>query len=189
MDKDIWKAFYDGTNEVFNVLFNSGTKDDGVLFYPIYEPSNLGVYKEVKQRKYLVPISLIAKVELTPTQGEEDVETIKETAVFTIPFKSLNENGVNMSNKNFPQLRKGKIQFKDTFYEIDNIKPKTFVENTFMFYQFECTEDLKISEIVSLDIPVVVEGKLIYKFLPYIDEQQRLIFNKEPKLEDTKLTY
>lgn len=167
MDKDIWKAFYDGTNEVFDVMFNNGKENDGILFYPIFEPKDLGVYNEVKQRQYLDPIPLIAKVELTPTQGEEDVETIKGVAIFTVPFKSLNENGIDVSNKNLPQLRKGKIQFKDTFYEIDNISPKTFVENTYMFYKFECTEDLKMG-----DIPVVDLRKKFFD----ADKLIRLIF-------------
>lgn len=146
-DERIKKAFYDGVHTVFSTMFNDGV-NDGVYFYPLYEPSDKGVYKEVKYKKYLPPVLLVAKVQLVPTQGNEDVKTIKEVATFTITYKSLHEKGINVSNKNFPELRKGLIKYKDTFYNIDNIKPSIYVEDTFMAYVFECTEDLHLTDVL-----------------------------------------
>src|SRR5574344_580720 len=140
-DESIRQEFIDGVHEVYSTMFTDGT-NDGVYFYPLYEPEKKSVYREVKYKQYLSPVLLVAKVQLTPTQGEEDVKTIKEVATFTVTFKSLDDNGIDVSNKNLPVLRKGLIKYKDTYYDIDNILPKTFVENTFMTYVFECTEDI-----------------------------------------------
>lgn len=150
-DENIKKEFIDGINEVFSIMFTDGT-NDGIYLYPLHEPTELNVYKEVKYKKYSPPVLLVAKVQLTPTQGEEDVKTIEETATFTVPFKSLRDNGIDTSNKNLNVLRKGVVKYKDTFYEIDNIKPNTFVEDTFMTYIFECTEKLEMTSVSVVEV-------------------------------------
>lgn len=145
-DVSIQKDFIDGINEVYSIMFTDGV-NDGVYFYPLYEPEKKSVYGEVKYKQYLSPVLLVAKASLTPEQGEEDIKTIKERAVFTIPYKALRDNEIDVSNKNLVNLRKGLIKYKDTFYDIDNIKPSTFVADTFLTYIFECTEELTLTEV------------------------------------------
>lgn len=153
-DMSIQKEFIDGINEVYSTMFTDGVSD-GVYFYPLYEPPSKGVYGEVKYKQYLEPKLLVAKVSLTPQQGEEDIKTIEEYAVFTVPYKSLRDSGVDVSNKNLPELRKGLIKYKDTFYSVDNVKPNTFVADVFLTYVFECTEELDTTE-VDIFIPPTV---------------------------------
>ena len=138
-DKSIQKDFIEGVYEVFSIMFNDG-KSDGIFFYPLHTSPKLNVYREEKFKKYTRPSLLVAKVSLTPTQGEEARETIKGVAKFTVPYKSLVNNNIDVSYQNLVELRKGIIQYKDTLYEIDNINPSTFVEDTFLTYVFECTE-------------------------------------------------
>lgn len=145
-DENIKRDFIEGICEVYSIMFTDG-KNDGIYFYPLYEPKVQSVYKELKYRQYLSPLLLVAKVKLTPEQGDEVVKTVKEKAVFTVPYKSLVENLIDVSNKNLPNLRKGLIKYKDTFYDIDNVKPATFVEDTFLTYIFECTEDVVTKEV------------------------------------------
>lgn len=145
-DTNIQEAFIEGVNEIYSTLFTDGI-NDGVYFYPIYEPPKKNVYGEVKYKQYLPPVLLVAKVVLLPQQGEEDIKALKEKATMTIPFKSLRDNNIDVSNKNLFELRKGLLKYKDTFYEIDNIKPSVFVADTFITYIFECTEDLNTTEI------------------------------------------
>src|SRR5574344_1187174 len=96
-DESIRQEFIDGVHEVYSTMFTDGV-NDGVYFYPLYEPTTKSVYREVKYKQYLEPVLLVSKIQLTPIQGEEDVKTIKESAVFTITFKSLNDNGIDVSN-------------------------------------------------------------------------------------------
>lgn len=155
-DANIKKDFIDGINEVYATMFTDGV-NDGVYFYPLYEPKEKSIYGEVKYKKYLQPVLLVAKVQITPKQGEEDVKGIKGEAVFTVPVKSLMENKIDVSNKNLVNLRKGIIQYKDTFYEVDNVEPKTFVADTFMTYAFKCTEEVD-ADSVHIFIPPSEEG-------------------------------
>ena len=155
-DENIKRDFIEGINEVYATMFTDGV-NDGVYFYPLYEPETLSVYREVKYKQYHIPVLLIAKVQVKPTQGEEDIKSTKGDAVFTIPVKSLMDNDIEVSYNNLANLRKGLMQYKETFYEIDTIEPKVFVADTFMTYQFNCTEDLNLKE-VSVFTPPVEEG-------------------------------
>ena len=38
------------------------------------------------------------------------------------------------------ELKKGLIKYKDVLYEIDLIQGKIFIENTYMLWEFRCTE-------------------------------------------------
>lgn len=138
-DKSIQNDFIEGIYEVYSIMFTDG-KSDGIYFYPLHTPNKLNVYREEKFKKYKKPSLLVAKVSLTPTQGEDARETIKGIAKFTVPFKSLIDNNIDVSYPNLEELRKGVVLYKDTLYEIDNINPSTFLEDTFMTYVFECSE-------------------------------------------------
>lgn len=150
---DIQRDFIEGVHEVYATMFTDGV-NDGVYFYPLYEPEKKSVYREVKYKQYLSPILLVAKVTLTPEHGEEDVKSIKERAEFKVTYKSLVDNEIDVSNKNLVNLRKGLIRYKDTFYEIDNISPTTFVEDVFLAYVFECTEEPTLTDVVVYSPPV-----------------------------------
>ena len=140
-DESMKKDFIDGVNEVYATMFTDGV-NDGVYLYQFVAPLKKSVYKEQKGKQYSKPVLLVAKVQLTPQVGEQNVHTIKEKATITIPFKSLRDNDISVDNDNLVELRKGVLKYKDTFYAIDNITPKVFVADTFMAYQFDCTEEL-----------------------------------------------
>lgn len=152
-DTSIQRDFIDGVQEVFTTLFNEGISD-GVEFYPFHNEES-DIYGEVPYKEYLPPVYLVAKVELFPKEGNTDVEAQKEDATFTITYKSLAEvRGIDVSNKNLAELRKGYIKYKDTFYEINDIKPRAYVEDVFLLYEFHCVEDLEVDElIIYIDTP------------------------------------
>ena len=139
-DLSIQKDFVDGLNEIFTTLFNDG-KTDGIKLYLISENTKINVYGESKYKKYKEPKLLVAQARLTPVQGEQDVEVIKDKAVFVVPLKSLQSNNLGVSNDDLDVMRKGVIEFHNTFYTIDNISPKAYIEDVFLMYHFECTED------------------------------------------------
>ena len=155
-DESIRKDFYEGIYEVFSTLFTDGVSD-GVRFYPQIEPLDKGVYNEKKYKHFSTPKLLVAKVSLSPQQGPEDIKGIKTQAEFTIPLKTLEDNDISMTDSNMGELRKGVIQYNSTFYRIDNILPLCFVENTFMMYKFQCTEDIMNKTI----LVETIEGDLI----------------------------
>lgn len=142
---DIQKDFIEGTQEIFTTLFNFGKENkdgsiDGVSLYLLSDNVDTNVYGETKNKTYQKPKYLVVQVILVPTIGEQDVEYINEKATFVIPYKSLLDNKIDVSNKNLEVIRKGLIKYKDTFYLIDNILPKAYVEDVFLFYHFVCTE-------------------------------------------------
>ena len=149
-DLSIRKDFVDGIQDIFTTLFNDG-ESDGLDLYLISDKTETSIYKESKYKVYKAPIRLVTQARLTPTQGEQDVEVIKDKAVFVVPLKSLQDNDLDVSNTGLDVMRKGVIEFHGTFYKIDNILPKAYIEDVFLMYHFVCTEDKYTSEIMIED--------------------------------------
>lgn len=147
-DKSIRKDFVDGVQEIFTTLFNDGSEDnDGIFYYALSNKTTTNVYGETRDKVYKQPILLVASAHLTPTQGQQDTESVKDVARFTVPLKSLQENNLGVTNNDLAEMRRGLIKFHDVFYLIDNIKPKAYVEDVFLMYDLECTEDLDIDSV------------------------------------------
>lgn len=146
-DESIRKDFIDGVQEIFTTLFNDGV-EDGIDLYLLSTQTKKNVYGENKVKIYQKPIKLTSQVRINPVQGEQDVETVKGDAQFVVPLKDLQDKGLDVSTKGLEVLRKGVIEYQGTYYTIDNIKPKAFIENVFLMYTFLCTEDLQISDLV-----------------------------------------
>lgn len=157
-DMSIQKDFIEGTYEIFYTLFNNGDTD-GVDLYLLSEDATPNVYGEVPFKTYKSPIRLICKAQSTPTQGEETVEGIKDITVFTVPVKCLNLHDLGTENKDLNLLRKGVMKFHNTFYKIDNIIPTAYVEDVFLFYQFQCTEDVTMEDIKIIESDSDKEGE------------------------------
>ena len=146
-DSSIRKDFVEGVHEIFTTLFNDGVTD-GINLYLISEKTKTNVYGENKYKRYQAPKRLVAQARLTPTQGEQDVESIKDKAVFIVPLKSLQDKGLEVTNADLDILRKGVIEFHGVFYTIDNILPKAYIEDVFLMYHFVCTEDKYVTGIL-----------------------------------------
>lgn len=139
-DLSIRKDFVDGVYDIFTTLFNSGV-DDGLKLYLLSDETQPNVYGESKYKMYKQPIMLTTQARLTPTQGEQDVEGIKDNAEFVVPLKALQDNNLGVTNADLDIMRKGVIEFHGVFYEIDNIAPKAYIEDVFLMYTFYCSED------------------------------------------------
>ena len=146
-DMSIRKDFVDGVYDIFTALFNDGVTD-GVYLYLLSDKTRTNVYKESKYKLYKQPILLVAQARLTPTHGGEDVKGIKDQATFIIPLKSLQDNNLGVTNDDLDILRKGVIEFHGTFYTIDNILPKAYIEDVFLMYHFECTEEKHLTNLL-----------------------------------------
>ena len=146
-NEQIRKDFVDGIEEVFTSLFNEGVTD-GIYLYLLSDKTTTNVYGESKEKVYKKPILLVANAHLTPTQGEEYVESIKNSASFTVPLKTLQDNKLGVTNEDLAKMRKGVISFHNVFYTIDNISPSTYVEDIFLFYKFICTEALNFIPVI-----------------------------------------
>lgn len=140
MHQEIQNLFIEGVNEVFYTLFNDG-ENEGVYFFPQVEQEK-NVYQEEKGKVYGNPALLVSRVQLNPVQGEENIQTIRCDALFTVPYMSLRDRGIDVSENNLVNLRKGLMKYKDTYYTIENIKPHAFVEQTFLLYDFICKEQI-----------------------------------------------
>lgn len=149
-DLSIRKDFVDGVQEIFTTLFNDG-KTDGINLYLMSDKTRANVYKESKYKVYQAPKLLSTQARLTPTQGEHDVESIKDKAVFVVPLKSLQDRGLGVTNADLDIMRKGVIEFHGVYYTIDNILPKAYIEDVFLMYHFVCTEDKYTTSILIED--------------------------------------
>lgn len=146
-DLSIRKDFVDGIQEIFTTLFNDGVSD-GLNLYLMSDKTKTNVYGESKYKIYKAPKMLVTQARLTPTQGEQDVEGIKDSAVFIVPLKSLQDNGLGVTNADLDKMRKGVIEFHGVYYTIDNILPKAYIEDVFLMYHFECTEDKYVTSVL-----------------------------------------
>ena len=147
-DKYIRKDFIEGMHEVFTTLFNDGSEyTDGIFLYLLSDKVTTNVYGERKSKTYQAPKLLVSNAHLSPTQGEETVEGIKDHATFKVTLKTLMDNDLGVTKEDLDTMRKAKIKFHDKFYTVDNISPTTYVEDTFLFYTFECTEDIGMTSI------------------------------------------
>lgn len=143
--KRIQKAFINGVQTIFTTLFNNGSENDGVYYYPLdTENSTINVYGEQKAKLYKDPLLLVCKATISPTKGEQDVEEVKNQAEFVVTLKSLVDNNLGVTNKDLETMRRGIMKFKGVCYLIDNIVPKAYVEDVFLMYTFYCTEDKNI---------------------------------------------
>ena len=147
-DLSIRKDFVDGVQEIFTTLFNDGVTDGLDLYLMSENTSSNNVYRENKYKMYKAPKRLVTQARLTPTQGEKDVEVIKDKAVFVVPLRSLQDNNLGVTNNDLDIMRKGMIKFHDVYYTIDNILPKAYIEDVFLMYYFVCTEDKYTTEIL-----------------------------------------
>lgn len=159
-DTSIRKDFVDGVNEIFTTLFNSGV-EDGVELFLMSSKTSTNVYGESKYKLYQQPKMLVCKANLTPTQGENDVEAVKDRAVFTVTLKSLQDNELGVTNADLDVMRKGVMKFHGVFYTIDNILPKAYIEDVFLMYQFECTEDKHVTEIAVEEVVEPEQGGVV----------------------------
>ena len=147
-DLSIRKDFVDGVQEIFTILFNDGVTDGLDLYLMSENTSSNNVYRENKYKMYKAPKRLVTQARLTPTQGEKDVEVIKDKAVFVVPLRSLQDNNLGVTNNDLDIMRKGMIKFHGVYYTIDNILPKAYIEDVFLMYYFVCTEDKYTTEIL-----------------------------------------
>ena len=151
-DLSIRKDFVDGVQEIFTTLFNDG-ESDGINLYMLSNTTKKNVYGESKYKVYKEPKMLTAQARLTPTQGVQDVEGIKDKAIFIVPLKSLQNRELGVTNKDLDEMRKGVIEFHGVYYTIDNILPKTYIEDVYLMYHFVCTEDKHTTSVLVEENP------------------------------------
>lgn len=166
-DLSIQKDFIEGVHEIFTTLLTDGV-NDGADLYLLSTKSKPNVYQEQKYKFYQTPKRLVVQARLNPTQESEDVKAIKDKAEFVVPLKSLQDKELDVSNTGLDIMRKGVLLFHGVYYRIDNILPKAYVEDVFLLYTFQCTEEKGVTELdveepeeetpVEPDTPPIEEG-------------------------------
>ncbi len=140
-DEKIKKLFIDGVYKVFSTMFNQAmSSDDGICLFRLKNEDTNKLYREQKYRQYGKPAVLVSKVQETPVDSKNYVERQKMEAEFTVPLKSLTDNGIKMDSKDIQELKKGIILYKGTYYEILKIQGTAFVENVYLLWHFHCIE-------------------------------------------------
>ena len=156
-DTSIRKDFVEGVQEIFTTLFNEGV-EDGLDLYLMSDKSIKNVYGESKAKVYKAPVKLVCQAHINPTHGQQDVEEVKGVADFVVPLKDLQDKEIDVSTVGLEVIRRGVIKFHDTFYKIDRIVPKAFVEDVFLMFTFYCTEDIHVSKVLVEESEVEEDG-------------------------------
>lgn len=132
------EEFLNGIHEVFSEFFS----EEKILLKMLdEEETETNVYDEpIEGKKYRDPIKLIGKVSLTPSEGEQDVESIQYSATFKIPTKELILKEVPHSPEDFETLLQAVIEYDGVDYEIEKVNPETNINDSYMFYTFHCTK-------------------------------------------------
>lgn len=145
-DLSIQRDFIEGVQEVFTTLLTDGV-NDGVDLFLLSTKTKPNVYQEQKYKLYQQPKRLVVQARLNPTQEGEDVKAIKDKAEFVVPLKSLQDNSLDVTNAGLDVMRKGVLLFHGVYYRIDNISPKAYVEDVFLLYTFQCTEEKGVTDL------------------------------------------
>lgn len=145
-DLSIRNDFVNGVNEIFTTLFNDGVTD-GLNLYLLSTDTKPNIYGEQKYKTYKTPIMMTCKAQLTPVQGNQIVEEVKDKATFTVPLKAFQDNNLGVTNDDLDTYRKAIIEFHGVFYVIDNISPNAYIEDVHLMYRFDCTEDKHTKEL------------------------------------------
>lgn len=145
-NNSIQKAFLDGINEVFSIMFTQHC----LMYFLNDESTEVNIYGETDEKVYGEPYELTAKVSYDQPKGESPEQTVERKAIITIPTKQLIQNNISFLNEaDWERFRQAKLVYEGTEYLVDIVKPKTLVADIWQFFDFYCTEDKKSS----LDVP------------------------------------
>lgn len=138
----IQKAFLEGINEVFSIMFTQHC----FLYLLDEENTVTNIYDETTKKVYGEPYEIAAKVIYDHPKGEEPEETVIRKATITVPTKQFIDNEIPfLFEEDWECLRKAKFVYEGTAYLVDVVKPKTLVADVWQFFEFSCTEDKKKS--------------------------------------------
>ncbi len=141
-DLEIQKAFLDGIEEIFSIMFTDRLQ----LSLLNEEETETNIYDESLSKEYLDPISLIGNIKTTFTQGSDPIEGVNVDAVITIPTKQLITNQIpHQTDEDLETLKKGKFSYDGFEYLVEKVVPKTLVADKWQMYDFMCRIDKKSS--------------------------------------------
>lgn len=133
---EIERDFLDTAYEVYETFFTKKVQ----YFALDEEPSNINTYGETDSKVYKAPVELIAKVIIYPQDGEKAINRDYNTAVFRVPTQSMWENGLATDSKSLAKMVKGKFSWNGIDYQVERIRPKSMINDSFLFHEFSCQE-------------------------------------------------
>jgi hypothetical protein len=115
-----------------------------IIFRPliIEETPISNIYTESLDRVYGEPIYLTGKEEMTASDPITAAEKDRITAKFTFPYKTFLDNDIDVSLENLPVINRGRLEYLDKGYSIKTITPRTFITGIFLFYTFDCEQEV-----------------------------------------------
>lgn len=139
MANEIQKAFLDGLNEVFVLMFTTEVE----MYILDTTETVANIYREVPRdaKVYLDPIKVAAKVETSSTEESDHDQPPTRRVKITIPTKQLILNNIpRKSQQDLDDLRKVKFKYAGVEYVVDNVLPRTLVADEYHVYIFDCHE-------------------------------------------------
>lgn len=135
---EIQTAFLEGTLEIFTELFTDRVE---LIMLDLEQTQIDPIYEETLDKKYKDPIEIVAKVDLTRTNGEKTPEVVDTTATVKIPAKVLDDLEMERSSlEDLKVLEQCRVKYKGFLFEVSQVTPTTPVGDTYIFYTLECNE-------------------------------------------------
>ena len=135
---EIQTAFLEGTLEIFTELFTDRVE---LIMLDLEQTQIDPIYEETLDKKYKDPIEIVAKVDLTRTNGEKTPEVVDTTAIVKIPAKVLDDLEMERSSlEDLKVLEQCRIKYKGFLFEVSQVTPTTLVGDTYIFYTLKCNE-------------------------------------------------
>ena len=141
---EIQRAFLDGVEEVFSIMFT----DKLELSLLNEEDTNTNVYKESGNKLYYDPVVLIGKIVLNPSQSDIPVEVTHVDSVITIPTKQLITNNIpHIGEEDLKMLERATFKYEGITYTVSTVRPQTLVAGMWQLYSFYCMSSVLLSSI------------------------------------------
>lgn len=137
IDDEIEQDFLDGSLEIYDTIFS-----EKVPFYFLNtESTEVNSYGEtLGERQYDAPVYLTARVVIEAKMGEKAVNRTHNTATIRVPTQNLWDNKLAVEAEDLAKMRHGKFTWNGIDYQVKRIRPKTLINNTFIFHDFYCEE-------------------------------------------------
>lgn len=136
MVEDIAGAFVEGFHELYTTLFQE------IQFYP-HDPSNTpNIYGETKDKTFLDPVNVYAKVTYSPRGPGREENEEEHDLIIKVNRKSFELAGIDLSYDGLEVLKRGMFKSFDGHYYLPvGFTPTGGVfQSTSISFEFECRE-------------------------------------------------
>lgn len=141
-DLSIQKAFVEGINEVFSIMFTEKVK----IYLLDTEKTKENIYGEAKEKTYKKGIEIVCKIIYNVSESNKELSKNIIKANITVPIKQLLENKILFNSvDDIRYLECAVFEHNGNIFEVDEVTPKTLIAEMWQMIDFNCSLKTKTS--------------------------------------------